>query len=813
MKKNFTPTIYKQFALVLLLLGLFSHSSIAQDITLTSPADNYQADSNNILFSWSPDAETSYDVYRLEVYERVGLGFETVFDDTTPLTSLNVRIPLTNRDLIWQVRGESADGSTTGPYSGIRDFNSFIPEYLASDNDNGFAGGVIGKSGMDWELNGSTVTATLYAEADLLDDALVLYLDTGLDGRNVIGSDVNDQADKYRRAISSAGANASELTFYSGFEASHAIVIEKDKSTLYEIPATGSIGDGDLIERYDVINGGFDLSQNNIVFEFNLNTMAESGDAVSEINFVGVYVDPDNGNTSNEGYGATFPANDIGSGDYTFGELTPAQTVFNAPVETRTLNEAQGWYLLSPMTPSNLNNLAVQNLVQGISDGPFPNQDPNIFVGYVGAEIDSDGDINNPADPRLVNGWVVPDFMDRESVPGQGFLWYIFSTPEANLNPDFGLPFDLTQVGEAFSGTINFPIHDDGDLINIIGNPFDEALPSANISSVGGNTQRDFRTYNPTDGWTMPDDFDVMDGIAVTNNDADQVRFFDPSSTGSRPAQPSLERLLSFKLSSERSTSEETIEIADNSILLLFNEEATRGWDLWDAKEFMPYRNYFAIGSFEGERDGKPVSQARVSLPYDISEPVSLPLSLNAVGVENDMELSVSAFENFPSDWSLELHDLATGEVIALNADASYQFSMDVPELSTKNELSIQELGKIRVAKSADFESRFEVIVTPGTATSTPVSGELPERLALHQNYPNPFNPTTQINYELPETADVRLDVFNVQGQRVATLVNSSQSAGSYNVNFDASNLASGVYLYRLQSGAEVITRTMTLIK
>jgi len=90
---------------------------------------------------------------------------------------------------------------------------------------------------------------------------------------------------------------------------------------------------------------------------------------------------------------------------------------------------------------------------------------------------------------------------------------------------------------------------------------------------------------------------------------------------------------------------------------------------------------------------------------------------------------------------------------------------------------------------------------------------DLPAMITLNQNYPNPFNPTTQINFTLPITSEVSLTVYNLQGQRVAVLVDGMRQAGSHQVTFDASHLASGIYLYRLQAGSQNMIKKMTLIK
>lgn len=89
----------------------------------------------------------------------------------------------------------------------------------------------------------------------------------------------------------------------------------------------------------------------------------------------------------------------------------------------------------------------------------------------------------------------------------------------------------------------------------------------------------------------------------------------------------------------------------------------------------------------------------------------------------------------------------------------------------------------------------------------------VPERYALAQNYPNPFNPTTTINFTLAKASNVKLTVYNVLGQKVATLVDTHMYPGAYSVQFDAKTLASGVYFYRLEAGGFTADKKMLLVK
>jgi hypothetical protein len=92
-------------------------------------------------------------------------------------------------------------------------------------------------------------------------------------------------------------------------------------------------------------------------------------------------------------------------------------------------------------------------------------------------------------------------------------------------------------------------------------------------------------------------------------------------------------------------------------------------------------------------------------------------------------------------------------------------------------------------------------------------SNEIPSGFVLEQNYPNPFNPSTTIKYSTPFSEFITVKVYDVLGREVATLINEEKSAGSYEVNFNASQLSSGIYFYKLTTGNFVETKKMILMK
>ncbi len=137
-------------------------------------------------------------------------------------------------------------------------------------------------------------------------------------------------------------------------------------------------------------------------------------------------------------------------------------------------------------------------------------------------------------------------------------------------------------------------------------------------------------------------------------------------------------------------------------------------------------------------------------------------------------------------------------------------------EVVTSNEMKVRILGpregscSSNINNSIDAQEEYQFLLNADLLESTK---SIPESFALHQNYPNPFNPSTEIDFDLPEPTMVFLVVYDVLGREVARLVEKELSAGWHRARFDAGNLPSGVYLYRIQAGNFHDTGRMLLLK
>jgi hypothetical protein len=143
------------------------------------------------------------------------------------------------------------------------------------------------------------------------------------------------------------------------------------------------------------------------------------------------------------------------------------------------------------------------------------------------------------------------------------------------------------------------------------------------------------------------------------------------------------------------------------------------------------------------------------------------------------------------------------GDVISSGVDPILNISMPL-EMT-------YHIGDVIVADELGQPLETVLLQSPGEGDQTG-----PEGYALQQNYPNPFNPTTSINFQIPNPKSqthVVLRIYNILGQEVATLVNETKTPGYYSVTWDASDMSSGVYVYRLTAGDFTATRSMMLMK
>lgn len=195
------------------------------------------------------------------------------------------------------------------------------------------------------------------------------------------------------------------------------------------------------------------------------------------------------------------------------------------------------------------------------------------------------------------------------------------------------------------------------------------------------------------------------------------------------------------------------------------------------------------------------VSTSMVNLLYPANQSTDIPVSAEFI-----WGISYSA-----SSYELQIAtDLDFNTLIVEESEVSST------RLTPETELSSEELYYWRVrTDNFGVKSDWSEVFSFTTKLTTTMDGgsDLPKEFSLEQNYPNPFNPTTIIEFALPQTSNVRLELFNVVGQRVATLVNETRQAGVHQIDLDASQFASGVYFYRLNTGNKEMTRSMTLIK
>ena len=259
-------------------------------------------------------------------------------------------------------------------------------------------------------------------------------------------------------------------------------------------------------------------------------------------------------------------------------------------------------------------------------------------------------------------------------------------------------------------------------------------------------------------------------------------------------------------------------ETLSSQAIIMLNENASIEKDRYDAYKLLSLNKDY-LNLFTTLEDGSALDIN--ALPASLEEAISIPLDLDGSDLVGSFNLSWNT-KVLPQDWSFTLVDNFMGEEIDMMEVSSVEFELQKSSKATGKENTEKKSLRPRhrlvrpsvVSKTKSEQSRFTLRIVPFSAVSNETDLELPVTVELQQNYPNPFNPTTTIAFGIPESGKVTLEVFDVLGRKVATLINGENKvAGRHTVNFDAQNLASGMYIYRLQAGNSIITKKLTLIK
>ena len=215
---------------------------------------------------------------------------------------------------------------------------------------------------------------------------------------------------------------------------------------------------------------------------------------------------------------------------------------------------------------------------------------------------------------------------------------------------------------------------------------------------------------------------------------------------------------------------------------------------------------YTATAQFDGSYGGSYAGTATTPLgPLPVSGSVDVTVNHNVITVTSPGSGSGSISSSGSANFS--------GSGGALNANYSFSgnFVVGVSIISASGTWSAQFSDGTQ--NGTGIASGTWTTTHQVTGVGAEQFGSLPLARQLLQNYPNPFNPSTTIKYELPTISEVRLSVYDILGREVSVLVNERREAGVYEVKFDGSHFPSGVYLYRLQTGAYVETKELVLLR
>ncbi|MGY8763672.1 MAG: T9SS type A sorting domain-containing protein [Fidelibacterota bacterium] len=401
---------------------------------------------------------------------------------------------------------------------------------------------------------------------------------------------------------------------------------------------------------------------------------------------------------------------------------------------------------------------------------------------------------------------------------GEGFLLYVFS--DTDWDGDDDLPVTISVAGKLNNSSATFPSSGSiaASKYGLAGNPYNATIDfdlitlSSNIevtTSVWDDANTDWKTWNKTsqsgdlsNGLIAP-----YQGFWVQANSSGTgtitIETGDKSGTGTF-----------YKIADDDNRGSISINATSGNFIsesyLSFYSEGTAELDEGDSKKLLPFQasSRITVMSFVDDNAMKIASypyiyEGSLSIPFDVMR-----LSLdeaNYVTVAEEVTLTWD-LEELPDHISMTLTDNITGSETYLDLESEYVFTTE-----PKGSFSANYDGPIGTYPVVG-EPRFTLSVTYG-ALGQNDDATVPSDFALHPIYPNPFNPSATISFDILDVSLVALNIYDVKGALVETLLQDHMKPGKHHYNWEPQGLSSGVYFMKLTTANQYFTQKVTYIK
>jgi len=468
----------------------------------------------------------------------------------------------------------------------------------------------------------------------------------------------------------------------------------------------------------------------------------------------------------------------------------------------------EGWRMLSlPKASGTVQDVSDDTPVQGIAGGDDASADANFYI-------------NTASTGEGTHGWSEPTNVSTAWGDGLGFILYFFNN---TTNSSSALPVTLDISGSEPSSNVTVTI---SNTFTLVGNPFASNLNIDNISgdnsddgtqdglkspiSVWSDADGSYTTYNLGDSKVVI----PWQGFFLERNSSSTSQLTIPTSAKSTSAAnisvlsktaPTNRRTIALRLK----TPSGGTDVANK---LYFTEISHENEDAFDGGKLLPMNGGASLAFmqvFNGE-NRLLVQDAR---SYEPEADQTFELTVLDAGVSGNYSLSWPGMANIPADWEITLIDLDTGSEINMREEDSYTFEVQ----SSSGRIQSDPLQPILMDANLLYRNtssaRFSINVSGFSLSSG--DNPRPTNFRLHPAYPNPFNPSTTITFDVPDhiTQPTLLQIYDISGSLVQTLVNGVVDPGTHSVSWGPKNLSSGIYIVELRAGDNTFNHKISYIK